>query len=437
MQSSRSESVVKVTPKYRVGGSLAWAIWALGALSFGYAFFHRVAPSVMVTELMRDFAVGGAALGNLSALYFYAYSGLQLPIGIILDRFGARITLTTSLLICAVGGLVFSTAETIQVAYVGRLLIGMGSGVGFLGSLVLIGHWFPQSRFAMLSGMTMTIAMFAAVGSQAPLSLLVDSLGWRDTIYYGSIAGLGLALAIGLVVRSSPDPSKMSTRHQITWGEFGRALVKTFRIPQVWVMAIVTSTMSGFLLGFGGLWGIPYMMTRYGIERPEAGLYVSTVFLGWAVGAPLSGWLTDRLQRRKAPIVWAALVNTLVLAALFLIPDMPILFAGMLIFAGGAIGATMINCYAYIREITNPKVHGAVMGLINGFTVSAGAVLQPLIGYLLDLNWTGEMVGGARAYSIAAYDISMIAIIVTAGIGFLGTLAMVETYCRPQISSAD
>ncbi len=437
MRSTDLENAGADRPKYKIGGALAWAIWALAALSFAYAFFHRVAPSVMVTELMRDFAVGGAALGNLSALYFYAYSGLQLPIGIILDRFGARITLTLALLICSMGGLIFATAETIQMAYIGRLLIGVGSGVGFLGSLVLIGKWFPQSRFAMLSGMTMTIAMFAAMGSQAPLALLVDAVGWRDTIFYGSVAGLGLALATGLVVRSTPDPAKMSRRNRVTWGDFGKALVKVFAIPQVWVTAIVTSTMSGFLLGFGGLWGIPYMMTRYSIERPEAGLYVSTVFLGWAVGAPLSGWLTDRLQRRKSPIVWAALINTLVVAALFLIPDLPIILAGALIFAGGAIGATMINCYAYIREITNPKVHGAVMGLINGFTVSAGAVLQPLIGYLLDWNWDGEMAGGARAYSMAAYDISMVAIIVTAGIGFLGTLAMVETYCRPQSGSAD
>lgn len=433
MQSVLSDSEDLEQPKYKVGGPMAWAIWMLGALCFGYAFFHRVAPSVMVTELMRDFAVGGAALGNLSALYFYSYAGMQLPIGIILDRFGARITLSISLLLCAIGGLMFATAESIQVAYAGRLLVGAGSGVGFLGSLVLIGQWFPQSRFALLSGMTMTIAMLTAAGSQAPLSLLVDSIGWRDTIFYGSIAGLALMLVVWLVVRNTPDPAKLKRQDHVSWGDFGRAVLKSFKIPQVWVTALIASTMSGFLLGFGALWGIPYMMTRYGIERPEAGLYVSATFLGWAFGAPISGWLTDRFQRRKSPIVWAAFLNLLVMSILFLGPELPIYVSGMLIFSAGAIGAMMVNCYAYIREMTETKVHGAVMGLINGFTVSAGAVLQPLIGYILDRNWTGEMDGGARVYSMAAFDTSMLAILVAGSITFLATFAMRETYCRPQV----
>ena len=432
MKATSSDNDATHLPKYRIGGPLAWTIWALGGLSFGYAFFHRVAPSVMVNELMRDFDVGGAALGNLSALYFYAYAGLQLPIGIILDRFGARVTLSVSLLICAIGGLIFATADTILMAYTGRLLVGVGSGVGFLGSLVLISQWFPQSRFALLTGSTMTIAMLTAVGSQAPLALIVAANGWRNTLIYGSLVGLLLALATGLIIRNSPDPAKLDKHHHVTWGEFGRQILTAFRIPQVWVTAFISITMSGFLLGFGALWGIPYMMVRYGIDRPVAGAYVSAVFLGWAVGAPLSGWLADHVQRRKSPIVLAALVNTLILIALFLIPDLPIAVAGGLIFLGGAIGAVMINCYAYIREMTNPKVHGAIMGLINGFTVGSGAVLQPLIGYLLDLNWTGQMVDGARAYSLDTYTIGMWAIIITAFLGFLATLAMRETYCRSQ-----
>lgn len=422
----------KLRPAFnRIGGPLAWIIWGLAALSFGYAFFHRVAPSVMVSDLMRDFSVGGAALGNLSALYFYSYCLMQLPIGIILDRLGVRITLTIALSIAATGGLIFSTAHTIETAYIGRLLIGLGSGVGFLGSLVLIGQWFRPKRFALLSGMTMMIAMLSAVGSQAPLALLVESIGWRDTVFYGSVFGLVLGALILVVVRNAPDPSKLPSSAPVAWRAFARELVKAFKIPQVWITSTIACTMSGFMLGFGGLWGIPYMMTRYGIDRPEAGIYVSTVFLGWAVGAPLSGWLSDHLNLRKAPVVWAAFFNLVVVSILFLVPGLPLLVTGVLIFLGGALGAMMVNCYAYIREVTDPKVQGAVLGLINGFTVGAGALLQPLIGFLLDLKWTGEMAAGARVYSMAAFDFAMWAIILTCLLGLLASFLMWETRCEP------
>jgi MFS family permease len=120
-----------------LGGSKAWLIWSLAALAFGYAFFHRVAPSVMVSELMGEFAIGGAMLGTLSALYFYPYVLLQLPLGGLLDLTGTRILLSSAIALASLGSILFGMATTIEIAYLGRVLIGIGSSVGFLGSLAL------------------------------------------------------------------------------------------------------------------------------------------------------------------------------------------------------------------------------------------------------------------------------------------------------------
>jgi len=127
-----------------LGGKKAWLIWSLAAIAFGYAFLHRVAPGVMVHDLMRDFAISGTMLGALSALYFYPYFLLQIPLGALLDVLGTRYLLSFALFLAALGSILFGSANNIEIAYLGRFLIGVGFSVGFLSALTLTSKWFPK-----------------------------------------------------------------------------------------------------------------------------------------------------------------------------------------------------------------------------------------------------------------------------------------------------
>jgi len=147
----------------QLGSARAWFIWLFAALAFGYAFFHRVAPSVMVDDLMAEFAISGAVLGTLSALYFYPYVLMQVPLGALIDRLGVRALLSTALLIGGIGSVIFALAQSIEMAYLGRVLIGIGSAVGFLSSLALAGKWFPPHRFAFLAGLVMFFGMTSGI----------------------------------------------------------------------------------------------------------------------------------------------------------------------------------------------------------------------------------------------------------------------------------
>ena len=416
-----------------LGSARAWLIWALGATSFGFAFFQRVAPSVMISDLMREFAVGAAVLGNLSAIYFYAYAGLQIPIGTLLDRWGARAMLSLSIGLAAAGSLIFGLAENIYIAYAGRLLIGIGSAVGFVGTLALIGRWFPPHRFAFLSGMTMLVAMTAGVGGQAPLALMVEAIGWRNTMFAATAFGGLLCIALWLVVRNRPDdaPGLAATDTKQGWRQLGSNLKRTAADPQIWNIAGVAAAMSGPMLAFGGLWGVPYLMARYGLERPTAAFCASLMFIGWAIGAPASGWLSDYWRRRKTPLVIAAVLALAMMLLLFLGPDLPIVVAAGLIFATGLTSAMMVICFALAREISNPQVHGAATGIVNGFTVGSGALLQPVIGVMLDLGWSGETADGARLYSVATYNWAFATLIASGVLGVIFAALTPETRCKP------
>ena len=413
------------------GGSRAWVIWALGSLCFAYAFLQRVAPSVMVDELMRDFAVGAAVLGNLSAIYFYAYAGLQIPVGMALDRWGPRRMLTGAISLAALGSIVFATADSLPLAYLGRLMIGTGSAVGFVGTLMLVSRWFPVARFAFLSGMTMLVAMVGGVLGQAPLAPVVEAVGWRATIAGAGAFAVVLAAAIWLVVRDRPPGQTVEAG--LTGGAAG--ILADLRVVlssrQNWVVGFYGATMSGPMLSYAGLWGVPHMMQVHGLGRAGAAGSASLVLVGWAAGAPAVGWLSDRIGRRKLPLIVSAAVTLAAWIVVLYMPGLPLPVILSLLFVIGAVSAAMILCFAIAREQAPARMSGAVVGFINSFTVGAGALMQPLVGILLDLNWDGHLEAGARIYSHAAYDSAFIAMPGVAAVAVVLSFFVRETWCKP------
>jgi MFS family permease len=417
-------------------GVRAWLVWWLGALSFAYAFFHRVAPSVMVDELMRGFSVGAGVLGNLSAIYFYVYAGLQIPIGVLLDRFGSRRMLTGGAVLAAVGAIVFASAHELWLAYLGRFLIGMGVSVGFVGTLKLAGHWFPANRFGLVLGLTMLVAMAGGVGGQAPLAALVEAVGWRATIGGSAVFGLLLAAATWGVVRDRPpgDISPQPVPRGIVGLKADLTLVLGSR--QNWLIALYAVTMSGPMLSYGALWGVPHLMRAYGVERTTAALSVSLLLIGWAIGSPLGGWLSDRTGRRKPAMLFAGLGALAGWLALLYLPGLPLPAAQALIFATGVVSGAMVICMAAAREQAPASVGATVSGLVNTAMVGGGALMQPLVGLLLDAGWDGRMQEGARVYTLDAYHNALLALPASTAIGVVTLLAVRETWCRQHAEPA-
>src|SRR5580698_1114958 len=171
----------------------AWVIWLLSALFMFYKYALEVSPSVMTNTLMSTFKISGAALGNLAACYFYAYLLLQIPAGFLLDKIGPRKVTTLAIALCALGSLVFSKADTLLVAGIGRFLTGTGAAFAAVNCLKLIANWFPFRYFAFMAGLMMSVGMLGAVGGQAPLAAFIEAFDWRHAMEIIGLAGLALA----------------------------------------------------------------------------------------------------------------------------------------------------------------------------------------------------------------------------------------------------
>lgn len=406
----------------QLGSARAWFIWLFAALAFGYAFFHRVAPSVMVSDLMAEFAISGAVLGTLSALYFYPYVLMQVPLGALIDRLGVRALLSTALFIGGIGSVLFALAQSIEMAYFGRVLIGIGSAVGFLSSLALAGKWFPPHRFAFLAGLVMFFGMTSGIAASGPLAVFVESYGWRAAMW--SLGGFSILLAIMVIifVRNAPEQAhqKDETKPQKeTWSAMWKGLGQAASTLEVWKVAIVASTMSAPMLTLGGLWGTPYLISAYGLEKTDAAFLVSLLLLGWAFGAPFAGWLSDRIRQRKKIILAGSLIGTISVGAIVFLPLQPLWITVALLIVTGMSGAAMTVTFALVREVTPGNITSSVTGIVNSLTVASGAILQPAVGYALDQLWDGTTNEGARVYSIDNFQTGLILVFVACLLGFI------------------
>jgi len=422
---------LRVDPK-NVSPLIPWLFWGLAALFYCYGFFHRVAPSVMVDDLMRDFSVSAAVLGNLSAFYFYAYAGIQLPVGVLVDRFGARRVLAIAALACGAGSALFGMAANIEVAYLGRLLVGLGAAFTWVGTLKIASVWFPANRFAMVSGLTLMLGMGGGIGGQAPLAAFVEMVGWRETMIFAAAAAGILALLIFAVVRDGegdhgegPQPGQAGLLDGLK-----SALARS----QTWFVGAFGLFMAGPMLSFGGLWGVPYMTTVHGLDRASAGFMASTMMVGWAIGAPLSGWVSDRIGRRKPLMIGGALIALVTVSAVIYLPGLSIWMMRVLLLVNGIAAGGMVVGFAVSREINLPHASGAALGIVNMLVMASGALFQPLIGLLLDANWDGRLLDGARIYGAGAYEVAFLTLPLC-GIGAFVVASLVkETYCRQQVN---
>jgi MFS family permease len=384
----------------------------------------------MIDEMMRELAIGAALIGNLSAFYFYTYAGLQVPVGLLIDRFGARRLMALAGLGCTLGCIVFAMSTGFWGIAVGRLLIGASAAFSFVSAMSVAGLWFPARRFALLSGLAMALGMLGGVLGQAPLRILVDAVDWRMATAWLALGGLAIsALAIG-TVRDRAEAMRPS-------GKLLAGLGVVARNPQTWIIAVAGLGTTAPLLGFAGLWGVPFFSAAYGLDRTAAASITSMMFIGWAIGAPVMGWLSDRIGRRKPPFIAGLALCAVSLAAVIHAPDLPLWGLMMLCLACGFGGSSQIVGFATAREHNPLGMSGTALGLVNGMVTGAGALYQPLVGWALDRTWTGTMVAGARVYDAASFRLALSVLIAGTFIGFLCTLAIRETHCRQVAVAAD
>jgi len=396
---------------------LSTLMWGLAAAFYLFGFFQRITPASLAPDLMRDFALSAAGLGNLSAFYYYAYAAVQIPTGVLVDRLGPSRMFLAGAVLAGAGSLIFAWADTALVAGLGRALIGAAHGVAWVSMLKLVTHWFAPARFATLSGLSLGVGTLGAVLAGSPLRWLADAFGWRSVIAVSGLLAMGLAAAIRLVMRDDPAQRGFASHHPKADHGTAQASISAdlraiLNYPNPWLLALVNSGICGAFLAFTGLWGVPLLSQVHRISVAQAALVTSSMLVLFAIGGPLFGVWSDRLQRRKLPFAVGAGVMVTGFAVLTAFPTAPLALLVPLLLAASFGAGSMVLSFGFAKESAPLRLQGTATGVVN-LGVMVGALVQmPVIGLILDAHWQGVTIDGVRQYDVAAFQAGLVFLLV-------------------------
>ena len=418
----------------------AWFVWGLGALFYLMGFFHRVAPAVMTEELMRDFNINATALGNLSAFYFYSYVAMQIPTGILSDTLGPRRLLTIGSLVAGIGTLIFALSSHIIWADFGRLLIGGSVAVAFVGLLKVANNWFHPRHYAMISGLALFFGIVGAVFAGTPLRLLMNYYSWRTVILLSALITFVICLNIWFFVRDYPHEKgykdiggvEISTGKK-TLKNIVQGVLEVFNYPNTWFLFVIPGGLVGCVLTFSGLWGVPFLTTHHELSPPVAAAMTSTLLVAWAIGGPFFGWLSDRLGHRKRLYLIGSVISIAGWLSIIFITKIPVYGLVVMLLVTGFSSGCIIITFAFAKESVPADLSGTVSGVVNMGVMMGPTLLQPAVGWILDLKWQGEVIRGIRLYSLNAYQTGFSLMIAWAVLSFFLLFFTRETNCRQMV----
>ncbi len=423
---------------------LRWVMWAPPTLLYFAIVFERSTVAVIADRLMAEFQVGAGVVGLVTGIQLFTYLLMQVPCGTLADLLGPRRLLTIGACLAGVGTIAFGLGHTFGLALAGRCVYSLGDSLVFLSVLRLQSEWFRPREYATLVGLTGLSGGLGAIGATAPLALLVDAFGWRVPIVASGLALLFVAALVWSVVRDRPAERGLPSWPELEGGpatvvaalpggrdaRVWRRLHENLRIvgrnSQTYYALLSHFSLFGPYLVFTTTWGIAYLMQAHGLGRAAAGASVALAAIGSLVGGPLVGWLSDRLGRRRRLILASQTVMLVVWLGLMIPATLPPLALDALIFGIGLATSANLLSFAAAKEANPPEMSGLATGFTNlgGFT--AGALLPPLFGLVLDLGWAGETSAGARVYPPAAFALAFGLMLLATLTGMAGTLRLRE-----------
>jgi len=409
-----------------------WLMWGLATFTVLFQFLLQTSVSVMLPNLREALNINVLNVSLISASFFYTYVFLQIPAGMLFDRFPARNILATSFFFVAFACLLFSMAHSYGMAVISRLIMGVFCAVAFPGVLYLAANLFPVQRFAFIVGITEMFGMSGAALGEQFLALCVENHGWRNSMLYCAISAFILAGLLFLIIDKNitkplAEKTILSKRNSII-----NKLLEVIKMPQAWLCGIFSGLMFAIISTFASLWCIPYIVKLYQVSLVQAATSSALIFFGAALGNPLFGWVSDRLRRRKPILLFSAGLTVILLAVIFFSPNLSLFTMDLLLFGLGFGCCGYALPFAIAREITPAHCRGAMMGFINMLSIIVGApILQPIIGWALSRQHIAMSNPAQLTLNVEVYQHTIgISLLICLGLAMVIGMLIKETHCR-------
>ncbi len=361
------------------------------SLVYFFVYFHRVSTSVIAPDLLAAFQIQATELGFISSMYFYFYALEQPLVGHFSDTIGLRRVVGFWSLIATLGCIIFALAPTIGWAAVGRGLIGFGVGGVYVPAMKAFSQWFREKEFATMTGLLLASGNLGAIVATTPLAWMAKTWGWRSSFFLIGVITFGLAIATLVILRDHEPASEPMNKETSSIDKHATAhrssSLKILASLRFWIVAALFFGFFGVFFAFQGLWAVPFIMSILRLDALHASGLIMLSPVGFLMGAPLSGWVSDRIFRARVDMLLCLLILA---TGVWAILSFACLFLGtggmiaLLLIMGVIAGGFATNLWALVREITPSHILGLTSGLLNPFPLLGPAILQILTGAILD-----------------------------------------------------
>lgn len=405
------------------GDLMAWMVCLSAGLFFFYEFFQLNIFDVINQPLREDFQLNATQLSWMSSSYLWADILFLLPAGIILDRFSTRKVILSAMMVCVLGTLGFALTNSFALACFFHFLSGIGNAFCFLSCVVLVSHWFPPRRQALVIGSLVTMAFLGGMMAHTPFAHLSEYCGWRNSLLIDAAAGAILLVWIYKIVQDSPNPRVQS---RLAPQAFMPVFFKSITNRQNWLAGLYTSFLNLPIMVLCALWGASYLQVVHHLPEIEASNLISLIFTGSIIGCPIVGWLSDSQGRRKPLMIIGAIATLVTVFPLFMNLSLSQTQLSFLFFALGFFTSTQVISYPLIAESNSAENTGAATGIASVLIMGGGGVGQVLFGWLMQHH-----AGLAnQEYKIADFQYAMWIFPLTAIAALVAVLLTRETYCK-------
>lgn|SRR3990167_7848377 len=367
--------------RYRM--SKAWMIWFSTFLFVIFQFFLQLTSGEILSGVMNSFALSAFGGSLLISGYYYIYCLLQTPSGMLLDRFGPRLTLSFGALIVCVGCCLFAGSHLVAVAAIGRILMGTGSACAFVGCLNVATKWFPLRRFAMMVALVETAGMLGTTLGGFGMAHFIQSAGWRHCMLFCAvIAGL-IGLLLLTFVRNSPRKKILTV--PVTNQALLHGVMRIVKKKIAWLNGIYTGLMFSVVTTFSALWAVPFIQLVHHVNLIQATLCVSMLYIGVAIGTLIMGWLDTHTDYRRVLMIICSFVVAILLSIIIYDRYLSMGKTAILIFLSGISMSSYMLSFAISSDIADKNNRASSIGFTNMLCVISAPILQPLIGYVIKI----------------------------------------------------
>jgi MFS family permease len=399
-----------------------WVIWFIASVFYSHQYMLRVSIAPLADYLMKTFHLDATMLGFFAASFFYAYMAVQFISGITVKRYGIKATIILATLLCGLGCLIISESLTTFWLFFGRSLIGAGSAFALLVAVVIVRVHFSQKRFPILNGLTITLGTIGAFLGGFPLAFYLNETTWRHVMLVFAIISFILTFLASLFIKGNPKNSAKDFWEEQNWRVTFKALVTVIKNKQVWLGSIFSGLLFTPIASFAMLWGVPFLQSEYHrISDLSLRFGVSLIFIGYGIGSPVIGWLSNYVSIKRLMTLIALVAFFISLLLIYVRPEFVEILYTLFFILGFLVGVSILSI-TYVKNQVSLEASPIAFSLVLIMISFSSALLLPLIGEMLDHFGQHFFLNGAEEFSTHSYHLALITIPIALFLGLVISL---------------